>query len=193
MGYRAKGRVELISTKEIDELVIAKLSDFLETNKFKLAKLNSEGLHDDKKNTLRVLVAFAGFDLSDSDFGYVLSGTDYPNAEKLGQIMHTIRLTDVWEDQKGQAVLDYFASLGMGVYGDFEGEDGLEWAYTADFGKGTLVENFLESISTNELDDLKKKAALLDKLLSILGVTVEELTDIVESEGFATSLSFHTP
>lgn len=184
MGYKAKGRVELISTKEIDELVIAKLSDFLETNKFKLAELNSEGLHDDKKNVLRVLVAFAGFDLSDSDFGYVLSGTDYPKAEELGQIMHTIRLTDVWEDQKAQAVLDYFASLGMAIYGEFEGEDGIEWDYTADFGQGSLAENFLESVPTNELDDLNKSNVILNEIASIIGVSRNQLVEIVEAGEF---------
>lgn len=192
MGYNTKGRVELTSNKEIDDLVVTKYPEFLEKNNFTTKDIEQESHmgsdFGNPGNALKRLVAFAGFNTHDSSFGYVLDVNQTPET-----IIHTIRMDGNYDAQRVEAVLNYFADLGMGVYGEFEGEDGIEWELVADFGDKLLVENFLQKVSTREITSLNKSTETLNKIASIVGVTTEELVGMVDSGEFAHRTIFSKP
>jgi len=181
MGYTAKGSVELTSTVKMDELVISEFESFLKKNKLTVGDINDNGqlkLNSENKNVFKVLVAFAGFDLSDSAFKF---------ASKLGtdEIYHALSINGRWNDYEVRIVLEYFASLGMGILGEFAGEDGLNWEYKADFRSRVLKEEDLEKVSNSEVLDLNENANTLEKIAKIIGLSVEDLTRMVDSGEFA--------
>ena len=181
MGYTAKGSVELTSTVKMDGLVIDEFESFLKKNKLTVEDINDNGqlqLNPENKNAFKVLVAFVGFDLSDCEFKF---------ASKLGtdEIYHALRLNGRWNDHEVRIVLEYFTSLGMGILGEFVGEDGLNWEYKADFRSKVLKEEDLEKIPSNEILDLNENANTLEKIAKIIGLSVEDLTLMVDSGEFA--------
>lgn len=176
MGYKAKGNVELTSTVVMDELVVTNFQNFLDKNNLTINKINYNGqltLNLDNKNAFKVLIAFAGFDLSDCEFRF---------ASKLGtdEIYHSLSLAGNWNDHKVRIVLEYFASVGMGIIGD-TGEDNLNWEYQADFRSGFLR----GEVPSGKILDLNEKTNTLEKIAKIIGLSVEDLTQMVESGEFA--------
>lgn len=184
MGYGAKGRVELTSTKEIDELVAEHISDFLLKNKHVAKEIKHLEEDFEGVSTLKRLFDFAGFDLSDSSFEYVIN-------KEPETLLHTLRLSGNWNDIKVLPVLEYLASLGMGIFGEFQGEDGLTWEYNAEFNSKVLKES--STLALSKINESAVKAETLDKVASIIGVTSEELTRMVESGEFAHRVILSNP
>ena len=158
MGYKATGSVDLTSTFMIDEAVKEHFIDFITKNQS--LKDSSKGkvfLDPDysRDEVLKDLASYAGFDLSDSEF-YVSSKGNHPN--KSLDTLHTLRINDNWSDDNVRAVLTYLASLGMGIHGEFRGEDELEWTYSAEFGSGVLLEDSLVNISLKSLTTFEESS-----------------------------------
>jgi hypothetical protein len=165
MTYAARGHVDLASTPEIEIELENSRARFILTS-----DLTADEITDFKRQqgSTRVdLARFAGFDISDSDF------SNGPVDEN-GRFYHSLRFDGSYDDHRMSLVVEHFASLGMGVYGDLMGEDGLNWVFEAEFGSRDLANDNLVSIRSERLKIYQEREALLVKAAEALQQCLEE-------------------
>lgn len=191
---RVTGQAELQSTIEIEKLIVINFPKFLIDNNLTIEDLKKgpqfRPYETSKDSVLKQLVAFAGFDIHRSKFNIAIKNQP-------GSFKHVLSMNANFGSSfdpnfqvvsfylELQIVLDYFASLGMGVVAEFQDYMNDKWAYEAESdSKNLMIEDFV-SIKNSAYQEAKRKSEILDNIASIINLTVEELEELIKSGEFA--------
>lgn len=182
MSNRATGILEITSTVELDELAFSEMTQFLSEEEMNspiagFIKLVGVTLTDTPLDAIKKLVLYAGFNIAKATFA-----TPYKFSEN--QIIHLLKYDNEWNENRVQLIIQFFASLGMGIFSEFFPENEPKKGYHAIFGSKEVVEDSRSNLEVG-LDAIAHKARLLEKIAVYVNLIPSELTMLGETDKFS--------
>jgi hypothetical protein len=156
---QAYGRLILTSSPEIDVMVALSGESFIESRpSFEQGNV-AKHMKNAEGTVFERIASYNGF--ASVDVGEELRD------------QHIFELTyysgESWEEDNVLGMIDFFASFGMGIKGEFSGE-GEQWTYDVAFGSSKIVQDAMVSVRSRYLNTLELNTQLLDSIkLEIAG------------------------